>query len=409
MALPKKIKKTLPLVPKKVGKERRQEMLDQVTDGGTFLPKGVLHADLDRGVLDFVKEKLKLVVDGKDVPTVDKIITNQSWAQFTETWEFQDLDKNVSLPFIITVREPTVKYGKIWGGQANIPDRLKFYYYSVPTWDGDRKGADVYKIPQPVPVDITYSVKIFCSRMREVNEFNKIMMQTFTSKQAYTQIKGHFMPLKMEDPSDESVKDMEKRKYYIQTYKITLMGFLLDEEEFTVAPAISRQVSMFEVDTRTKSRRVKIEPPRPDNFDLDFLFISGNTELVEVMRYDADIVIDSATNITNCFSIGYSSITNNNLVYTNCSGSTVTLPTLSGNSGTVCVKSSTQPYFTISSGGTITPTTSCSVGYSVFINNNFYGDNLSLIQVNNGDVLKIVVYKEDITKESIIKTIVKLL
>jgi hypothetical protein len=64
MALPKKIKKTLPLVPKKVGKERRQEMLDQVTDGGTFLPKGVLHADLDRGVLDFVKEKLKLVIDG---------------------------------------------------------------------------------------------------------------------------------------------------------------------------------------------------------------------------------------------------------------------------------------------------------------------------------------------------------
>ena len=213
MALPKKIKKHLSLVPTKVGKERREELLEQVTNDGTFLPKGVLHADLDRGALDFVKQKLKLVVDGKLIPTVDKIITNQSWSQFTETWKFQDLDKNVSLPFIITVREPNVKYGKIFGGQANIPDRLRFSYYTVPTWNGERKGADVYKIPQPVPVDISYSVKIFCSRMREVNEFNKIMMQSFTSKQAYVEIKGHFMTLKMEDPSDESVKDIEKRKY----------------------------------------------------------------------------------------------------------------------------------------------------------------------------------------------------
>jgi hypothetical protein len=166
---------------------------------------------------------------------------------------------------------------------------------------------------------------------------------------------------------------------------------------------------MFEVDTRSRGRKVKIEPPRPDNFDLDFLFVSGNTELVEVMRYDADILVDSATNIINCFSAEYSSITNNNLIYTNCSGTTITLPTVSGNSGTVCVKSSTQPYFSNTSGGTITATDSCANGYSVFINNNFYGDNLSIIQVNNGDVLKIVVYKEDVTKESIIKTVVKLL
>ena len=54
MALPTKVKKNLPLIPEKVGRERRQEMLDDITDGGTFLPKGVLHADLDLGMLDFV-------------------------------------------------------------------------------------------------------------------------------------------------------------------------------------------------------------------------------------------------------------------------------------------------------------------------------------------------------------------
>ena len=341
MALPKKVKKHLPLIPTKEGRERRIELTEDVTNGGTYLPKGVLHADMDKGVLEFVKDKLKLVVDGNVVPTVDKIITTQSWSQFTQTWKFQDLDKNVSLPFIITVRQPEVKYGKFQGGVANIPDRLRFNYYSVPTWNGERKGVDVYKIPQPVPVDITYNVKIFCNRMRELNEFNKLLMQTFTSKQAYVQIKGHYMPMKLEDPTDESVKEIEKRKYYIQTYKITLMGFLLDEEEFQVSPGITRQVTMFEVNPINKSKKVAIQPPSPDNFDLDILFVSGNTQLSEVFRYSSDIVVESTTNVST---------------------------------------------------------------YSVYINNNFVGSDLDTIQVNDGDTLRVEVTKVDNTQESLIKT-----
>jgi hypothetical protein len=341
MAAPK-IKKHLPLIPTKVGVERRQELYEGIVEDGTYLPKGVLHADLDKGFLEFVKDRLKLVVDGKTVPTVDKIITTQSWSQFTETWKFQDLDKNVSLPFIITVRQPEVKYGKYQGGAANIPERLRFFYYSVPTWDGQRKGVDVYKIPQPVPVDITYNVKIFCNRMRELNEFNKILMQTFTSKQAYVKIKGHYMSMLLEDPTDESTKEIEKRKYYIQTYKITLRGFLLDEEEFQVSPGVTRQVTMFEVDPINKSRKAKIQPPRPDNFDLDILFVSGNTQLSEVFRYTADIVVESTSNIST---------------------------------------------------------------YSIFINGNFVGSDLEKIQINDGDTLVINVTKIDSSQESIIKTV----
>ncbi len=260
---------------------------------------------------------------------------------FTETWKFQDLDKNVSLPFIITVRQPEVKYGKMQNAAANIPERLRFFYYTVPTWDGQRKGADVYKIPQPVPVDITYTIKIFCNRMREVNEFNKLMMQKFTSKQAYVQINGHYMSVILEDPTDESVKEIEKRKYYIQSYKITLRGMLIDEKEFQVSPAITRAVTMLEVDTKTKSRKVKIEPPRPKSFDLDLLFVSGNTQLNEVFRYTVDLNVTTLENVSS---------------------------------------------------------------YSVFINNNYLGDDLPVIQITDGDTLKVIVTKTDNTKQSVIKT-----
>ena len=341
MALPKKIKNYLPLTPEKVGRERRQQMLDDITEHGTFLPKGVLHADLDRGMLDFVKDTLQLVVDEKTVPTIDKIITNQNWSQFVESWNFQDLDSNVSLPFIATVRMPEVKYGTFQGGAANIPNRRQFFYYTVPTWDGQRKGADVYKIPQPIPVDITFNIKLFCNRMRELNEFNKIVMQTFTSKQAYTQIKGHFIPITLDSVADESAKDLEKRKYYIANYTFVMKGLLIDEEEFQISPAITRQVTMFEVDTKTRGRKVTPQPPRPNSFDLDLTFLSGITQLSEVYRYTVDLKIGEISNVSS---------------------------------------------------------------YSVYLNGNYVGDNLTTIQITNGDTFLITVIKIDNTQSATIKT-----
>ena len=404
MALPKKIKNYLPLTPEKVGRERRQQMLDDVTEHGTFLPKGVLHADLDRGMLDFVKDTLQLVVDEKTVPTIDKIITNQNWSQFVESWDFQDLDSNVSLPFIATVRMPEVKYGTFQGGAANIPNRRQFFYYTVPTWDGQRKGADVYKIPQPIPVDITFNIKLFCNRMRELNEFNKIVMQTFTSKQAYTQIKGHYIPITLDSVADESAKDLEKRKYYIANYTFFMKGLLIDEEEFQISPAITRQVTMFEVDTKTRGRKVTPQPPRPNSFDLDLTFVSGVTQLSEVFRYTADLKVTEQQNLTNCYNATYTAITNTNLTYTNCSGTVVTSALTTGNTNTICVKGGTVPSFSNVTGATYSTGLSCGTGYSVYINGNYVGDDLELIQINDGDTLSVTVYKNDNTKTSTIKT-----
>jgi hypothetical protein len=41
------------------------------------------------------------------------------------------------------------------------------------TWDGARKGFDVYKVPQPTSVDMTYEVRIFTNRMKDLNKFNR--------------------------------------------------------------------------------------------------------------------------------------------------------------------------------------------------------------------------------------------
>ena len=321
---------------------RRQELLEKINKDGTYLPKSLLHADLDRGFLDFVKNDLRTVVEGKLVPTVDILITTQNWAQFTETWNFQNIDKNAEPPFVATVRNPEVKFGTNPALMYNIPNRKQYFYAQVPTWDGQRAGMDIYKIPQPVPVDITYSVKIICNRMRELNEFNRIVLEKFASRQAYANIKGHYIPIIMNEISDESVMDIEKRKYYIQTYGFTMLGFLIDENEFTVSPAVSRIFQVVEPDLKTRRTRDKKENIIPEN--------KLTTPITSVFSYSTTSIQESKTFEYNC---------NLNYIQSNNVGD-----------------------------------------YDVFINDMYYGNTIQSIQLNTNDVVKIIVNKVDLGSTS---------
>ena len=337
MAFPKKIKKNIPLNYPKTLFPRREELIDQINKDGTFLPKSILHADLDRGFLDFIKNELELSVDGKTVPTVDIIITTQNWAQFTETWNFVDLDFNVKPPFVTTVRTPEVKFGTNPAVLYNIPNRRQYFYATVPTWDGKKLGADVYKIPQPIPVDITYQVKVVCNRMRELNKFNQIVLGKFASRQAYATIKGHYIPIIWNNISDESVMDIDKRKYYVQSYEFIMLGFLIDEEEFTVSPAINRVVQVFEPDGRllTKKTRGPNEPKEPRT--IEYIFPSGTTEVEKTFTLYDSFSLLTTENVTS---------------------------------------------------------------FDVYINNDYYGSDLTTIQISTNDKMKIIVTKVDNTLES---------
>jgi hypothetical protein len=336
MPLPKQVKPTLPLVPKKTLSARREQLLEFINKDGTFLPKSVLHADLDRGMLDFVKGELEVVTAGKVVPMVDTIITTQNWAQYVETALFVDLDYNPSPPFLTVVRSPEVKFGTNPALQYTIPNRKQFYYASVPTWNGNEQGMDIYTIPQPVPVDINYSLKFICNRMRELNQLNKIVMQKFSSRQAYTFIKGQYVPIILNNVSDESQMSLDARKYYVQSYDFTMLGYLIDEEEFEVKPAIARVSQVFEVQSDNKKKKRKIYPENPDEFGQNFLFVSGNNVLSGIVDFTVDMTIVSTNNI---------------------------------------------------------------ISFDVFINGDYYGTDLNFIQVTLDDVLRIEVVKNDDTSD----------
>ena len=338
MPLPKtQVKPTLPLVPQKTLLARREQLLEYINKDGTYLPKSVLHADLDRGMLDFVKEDLKVVTAGKIVPMVDIIVTTQNWSQYVETSQFIDLDNNPSPPFITVVRSPEVKFGTNPSLQYTIPNRKQFYYASVPTWNGNVQGMDIYTIPQPVPVDINYSIKIICNRMRELNELNKVVMQKFSSRQAYTFIKGQYVPIILTNISDESQMQIENRKYYIQNYDFTMLGYLIDEAEFEVKPAISRVLQVFELDNSTFKKRREKFPENPDEFLSNFLYVVGNDSLIERIDFTANLSFVGSNNVSS---------------------------------------------------------------YDVYINDDYYGTDVQKIQITTNDILKIQVVKDDSSKEA---------
>jgi hypothetical protein len=324
MGLPKKsVKPTIPLNYPKTLLPRREEIKDMITKDGTYLPKSLLHADLDRGFLDFVKEKIQFTSEGKKIPVVDVLITTQNWSQFVETWDFQNIDKNLEPPFLTIIRNPDVKLND--KRRYNIPNNRMYYYMEVPTWDGNRKGANIYKIPQPIPVDIKYTVALVCNRMREVNKMNQTIMNLFASYEAYQVINGHYIPIVNESFTDESVMDLESRKYYINKYEFTLHGFLIDEEQFEVYPALNRTIQMFEVDSRPVKRPQKKQQP-PELESITFTYENGLTTLERSFFYTCNLLFQNTVNVSS---------------------------------------------------------------FSVYINDQYVGDDVDLIQINNGDELKI--------------------
>jgi len=255
MGIPKR-KLSVTLYPEKILTERRQELLDKITKSDTYLPESILHDDMDMGFLEYVNKNFKVVSNNVQIPIINKILTIQRWGEFTQNWSFSNEDGNMELPFVAIIRKPDVQYGTNPSVQRTIPDRYQFHYATVPTWNGSTMGADIYKIPQPIPVDISYEVTIICNRFRDLNKFNKKVLQRFPSRQDYTKVKGHYIPIVLDSIDDTSpMEALDGRRFYMQNYKFTMLGFLIDSDEFEVSPAVSRLFIMSEFQNENANMR----------------------------------------------------------------------------------------------------------------------------------------------------------
>jgi hypothetical protein len=287
MGLPKNYRKDLKITPHKQGFEQRQSILNDIANKGTYLPKGILHEDMDSEMINYITNDIDLTLAGEKVPVL--FLTAQRWGEFSKTWQYSDIDKNIKLPFITIVRKPDAQQGTNYAGSFNIPGRPTFTYMKIPTWDGNRKGYDVYKIPQPISVDIMYEVRLFCNRMRDLNVMNRKMLTSFSSLEKYIRVNGHPIPLILDSIGDESqITNLDERKYYVQLFTIKMMGYLLDEDDFVVTPAVSRGIQFYELSEELFIAPYQINVDDKDNtICINIIFKSGVNSVTLPIDIDA--------------------------------------------------------------------------------------------------------------------------
>lgn len=273
------------LTNQKEGLERREELLGEITEKGTYLPKPIDYSDIDTSTLDFIENEISLVVEGRKVPVF--FMSIQKWIEFTKTWGNSNEYKDVEMPFITIVRDPDIQPGTNQDGLFDVPGFPTFFYHKVPTFDNGREGFDLYKIPQPTSSDLTYHVRFFTNRMQELNTIQNKIQRTFKSRQFYVNVLGHPMPIVLDGVNDESkIDDVEARRYYALDFEMVVNGYILNEDDFEVTPLKDRALLIMEGDSNVPLKpgvKKKISNGSV-NYEITYKYSSSETAIIEVME-----------------------------------------------------------------------------------------------------------------------------
>lgn len=234
------------------GNKRRKEILLNIFDKNTLLPKPVIYEDIDDSFKKWVENDLYIQCEGKQIPTMT-LFSNQRFSEYMQTWKFTDSDKNIVMNFKSIYRDNNPKDGINQGGLWNIPGE-RFYLMNrekVVDNNGTISYLD-YKVKQPFCVDLIYKLSIFTNKIQTINEFNTIVNNAFKARQCYISPNGHYMPMILEDISDESEYNINDRQFFSQSYQIKLMAYIITENDFKVEEVPARFFIAF-TDSNNKS------------------------------------------------------------------------------------------------------------------------------------------------------------
>ena len=246
MSLPKKTKLTHDVNPPLVGTKYleygmdRIEELMRLTDVKTkYLPRTVLLEDLDQTLFNYVDtEGMRCVIDNQIVPTF--YLDNDRWGELAKTWKFVDDDRNVPTPYI-TVRRIDKQEGTRLGTKYRIPQPRKFRYMDVPILDAGEVINLLFKMPEPVNVDMVYEVALFTKYRVDVNQYDEQVLKNFASRQGYVWAKGNPMPLLFEGFAEANpIENIDGDRFFVSKYALKILGFIQDEKEFEIVKALRK-------------------------------------------------------------------------------------------------------------------------------------------------------------------------
>ena len=239
-----KYKNILRLRNRTYGVERRMNLAKEVLKDSSPLPEPLEYKDIDEEFRRWVTEDLNISFEGKNVPTY-MMVSNQRFSEYLQSWDQVDENRNLILNFKVITRENNPKAGTLVGQTRNIPGDRFYVMKRVPmVGEGGERYFVEYKVKQPFSVDLIYTINIVTNKYELLNEFNQMMNDKFKSIDCYIRPKGHFIPMKLNDISDESEYSIDNRQFYSQSYNITVMGYIMPRDSFIVEeiPALKFEI-----------------------------------------------------------------------------------------------------------------------------------------------------------------------
>lgn len=242
------------------GNERRLNMSKIILDKGTPLPLPVTLEDIDTEFNKWVEEDLEIAYNGKKLPTY-KLLSQHQINEYAQTWQHLDETNNIVMNFKTITRDNNPKKGTNQGEMFNVPGNRDYTMFSVPILqENGLEAYDVYSMKQPFSIDLLYKVGIICNKYELLNEMNQLMHDKFKAINCYIAPNKHFMPMVLEDITDESEYNVDDRRYYSQIYTIRLKAYIIKQEDFKVTKIPSRmRISMVGLNTFKKSKTPKVQ------------------------------------------------------------------------------------------------------------------------------------------------------
>lgn len=211
---------------------REKEIYKEPLKNNLHTIQGVSINDIDGAVIDKIKDIFKNAHSDK-INIYD--FSLDRFNEIVQSWDNKTKDDSFNLPFVNISRESTPKRGTNFGKVTyNIPNNDLYSVVKVPVVGADGLTQyEHYQVPQPINIDLEYSVTVLTNTMREINKFDEKIITEFRSAQVYIKVKGaYYMPLKLvNEPDENNEDDIEKRRFHRHVYKISLSGYIIPEDE----------------------------------------------------------------------------------------------------------------------------------------------------------------------------------
>jgi hypothetical protein len=159
-----------------------------------------------------------------------------------------------------------------------------------------------YRVKQPISIDLIYTVSIFTNKYQLLNDFNMIMNEKFSAIDCYIRPNGHFIPMKLTDISDESEYNIDDRRFYSQSYLITVMAYIMPKDSFRVVEQPMMILECFDGEVKSKTVIESFDPdidcadnPKSKYEEIEVITTITNDKTGHGFRMDCDSEITSIT------------------------------------------------------------------------------------------------------------------